>query len=111
MSPPGLMAATGFGGSATPTKNELITAARVILDNCGITFSNSRIYRLVIDFKAKYPMASGLLFFQWLASKVQMSQEQQRNALRNPDITRAISYADPTGETAVKNVMRGTGRD
>ncbi len=104
--PPGVIAHAGFGGTATPTKNELIAAARLILDNCGMPVSNSRIFRLVIDFQARWPCASGRFFFQHLASLVHLSAEQQRSALRNPDIARAIAYADPTGETAVNNVMR-----
>jgi hypothetical protein len=108
VSPPTAEAEAGFGGSATPTKNHLIAAARLILDNCGIPFSNSRIYRLVIGFLSKWPNASGFLFFQHLASVVQMSEAQKRAAMSNPDIARAISYCDPTGETAVNNVLRRT---
>jgi hypothetical protein len=37
-----------------------------------------------------------------------MSEAQKRAAMSNPDIARAISYCDPTGETAVNNVLRRT---
>lgn len=103
---PGLLAATRSGGSTAPTKNDLIGAARLILDNCGIAFGNRHIFRLVDQFKDRAPYADGRVFFQFLANAVQLSAEQQRTALLNPDIARAIAYADPTGETAVNNIIR-----
>jgi hypothetical protein len=36
---------------------------------------------------------------------VQLTAQQRRQALANPDIARVIAYTDPTGETAVNNVM------
>ena len=39
MPPPGLLAAPRSGGTTSPSKSELIGAARVILDNCGVQFS------------------------------------------------------------------------
>lgn len=103
--PPGLMARTGMGGSTSPSTNELVNAARLILDNCGIAFSTNKIVRLVIRFNRTMPNANGYAFFLYLTNAVQMSSEQQRAALNNPDIVRVISYADPTGETAVNRVM------
>lgn len=106
MPPPGLMADARPGGSTAPSKNELIGAARLILDNCGITFGNRKIFRLVDQFVERAPRATGHAFFLYLTNAVQMSTEQQRTALLNPDIARVIAYADPTGESAVNNVMR-----
>jgi hypothetical protein len=108
--PPGVSVDTGFGGSTAPSKSELINAAHLILDNCAITFGARRINRMVEHFKARAPRADGHVFFQYLANAVQMTAAEQRRALLNPDIARAISYADPTGETAVNNVLRAVRR-
>lgn len=96
----------GIGVTTSPSQAEMIKAARLILDNCGIAFGQNRIVRLVLEFKRRAPQGSGSTFFSYLAAKVQLSAAQQRDALRNPDIARCISYADPTGETAVNNVLQ-----
>jgi hypothetical protein len=96
-----------MGGSTSPSTNQLTNAARLILDNCDVRFSQNRITRLVLRFKQRAPHANGHIFFQYLANAVQLTAEQQRAALSNPDIARVIAYADPTGETAVNNVIRG----
>lgn len=104
--PPGLMADIRMGGSASPSTNELVNAARLILDNCGIAFSTNKIVRLVLQFNRVMPDATGHAFFLYLTNAVQMSEAQKVSALSNPDIARCIAYADPTGESAVNNVMR-----
>jgi hypothetical protein len=106
-SPPAATAARRLGGSTAPLKNHLAHAAAVILQNAGIEFGTRKIFRLVDSFVERAPYASGDVFFQYLASSVQLSEAQKRSALANPDIARAISYADPTGESAVNNVMKG----
>lgn len=110
MRPPGQLAERRTGGTTSPTKNDLVNAARLILDNCGIAFSTNKIVRLVVKFKERMPHANGHMFFQYLTNAVQMTHEQKRRALEDPDIARAISYADPTGETAVANVMHSARR-
>jgi hypothetical protein len=106
-SPPAAKAANRLGGSTAPLKNHLANAAAVILQNVGIEFGTRKIFRLVDSFVERAPQAGGHVFFQYLANSVQMSQSQRRTALANPDIARAISYSDPTGEAAVNNVMKG----
>ncbi|QZT65867.1 hypothetical protein [Mycolicibacterium austroafricanum] len=104
--PPGLMPGYRMGGSASPSTNELVNAARLILDNCGIKFSTNKIVRLVVRFSRSMPQASGYAFFLYLTNAVQMSEAQKASALSNPDVARCIAYADPTGESAVNNVLR-----
>jgi hypothetical protein len=55
--------------------------------------------------------SNGLAFEEFLANSVQLTAEQRRRALANPDIARVIAYADPTGEAAVNNVLRDDGDD
>src|SRR6476620_11690617 len=109
VSPPALPS-TRPGGTATPTKNELITAGRTILDHFGIAFGNSKLFRLAINFKAKCPNAGRYLFFQFLAAEAQLSDGQKRAALADPNIARCISYRDPVGEEDVRRVMRDRGQ-
>jgi hypothetical protein len=91
------------GGSTSA--ESLVKAAHLVLDNCGISMSPSKVSRLVRTYQYRVAQ-NGFSFFQFLANAVQLSEEQKRAALLNPDIARAISYADPTGETAVNNVLR-----
>lgn len=104
MRPPA--AATRMSGTASLGTNELASAARVILDNCGITVSQNKIVRLVLKFRERAPHANGYAFFLYLTNAVQMSAAQKRTALLNADVAKFITYADPTGETAVNNVTR-----
>lgn len=107
MPPPGGSAAT----HATPAGNwcsgkerdRLITATHTILSNCGVFVSPRRVNRLVQVFQARVER-NGFSFFDFLANSVQMDDERRRQALANPDVARAIAYADPTGETATNNV-------
>ena len=107
MSPPGALGATaGPGGSTIHRPEDMIRAAQVILTNCGVEMRPQRVTRLVRQFKARVE-GNGFAFFDFLANAVRLNAEQRRAALANPDIQRVISYADPTGEMAVANVMRG----
>lgn len=84
----------------------LKAAAATILTNCGFNYGPNRINRLVMAFRKRVE-GNGFAFFDFLANSVQLDVEARRRALANPDIQRVISYSDPTGETAVANVMRG----
>lgn len=64
-----------------------------------------RVNKLVRDYQGRVEK-NGYDFFAFLANAVQLSAEQRRRALLNPDIARVISYTDRTGEDAVTNVMR-----
>lgn len=86
--------------------DRLIVAAHAILDGCGYEMGPNKVSRLVRRFETRV-VHNGWDFFDFLANAVLLDADQRRQALRDPDIVRAISYADPTGETAVKNVLRG----
>nr|MCV7317250.1 hypothetical protein [Mycolicibacillus parakoreensis] len=61
---------------------------------------------MVRDYKRRVEQ-NGFPFEAFLVNSAVLSAEQRRRALLNPDIARVISYADPTGETAVSRVLRG----
>jgi hypothetical protein len=63
-----------------------------------------RVNKLVRDYQAKVEK-NGFDFFFFLATAVQLSEEQRRRALLNPDVARVISYADPTGEKATNDAL------
>jgi hypothetical protein len=99
MSPPGFTATQATGG--TTSAETLIKHAQKLLANCGIQMSASKISRLVRTFQHRVERNG------FLINSVQLTAEQRRQALANPDIAPVIAYADPTGEAAVNNVMRG----
>ena len=68
-----------------------------------------RVTRLVRQFQARVER-NGFAFFDFLANSVRLDSATRRRALADPDIQRVISYSDPTGETAVRNVLRGASR-
>lgn len=108
MPPPGLApayAAPAGSWDGGPDRDRLMVAAHTVLSNCGIEMRPAKVRRLVQTFEHRVER-NGVAFFAFLANSVCLSTEQQRRALANPDVARAISYADPTGETAVRNVMR-----
>ena len=97
--------ATATSGGSTRTE-ALIKAAHLVLDNCGLRMVPAKVARLVRDYERSVA-ANGFSFFAFLANAVQLTEQQRHRALANPDVARAISYADPTGESAVNNVMKG----
>ncbi len=102
--PPPTATAVPASGGSTSTETR-VNAAHLILDNAGVRMSPSKVSKIVRDYERNVA-ANGFDFFHFLANAVQLSAEQQRAALSNPDVAKAISYADPTGETAVRNVLR-----
>ena len=111
MSPPAATAASarpaGSWNSGTgQARDALINTAHLILTNVGYSMSATKVQRLVSTFERRV-QNNGFSFFEFIANSVAMSAGQRREALLNPEIARAISYADPTGEMAVTNIMRG----
>lgn len=107
MAPLGLKARSAAGGS-TSTEN-LIRRAHDLLADSGVAMSPSRVSRLVRDYKRRVE-TNGFPFEAFLANSALLTADQRRRALLNPDIARVVSYSDPTGERAIRNVMRGGAR-
>jgi hypothetical protein len=97
------------GGTTSAEANsqtqQAISAAHVILANVGIRMSPSKVSRLVRQFEARV-MRNGWTFFEFLGNAAQLSEDQRRRALCDPELARVISYLDTTGETAARNVDR-----
>ncbi len=71
--------------------------------------SASKVARLVRQFQQRVE-ANGLPFDEFLCNAVVMDAEQRRRVLADPEIARVTKHSDPTGETAVNNVMRAVRR-
>jgi hypothetical protein len=106
MAPPGLTATRTTGGDTSA--ETLIKHAHKLLCACGIQMSPSKVSRLVREYRHRVER-NGFPFEAFLVNSVQLTAQQRRQPLANPDIARVIAYADPTGETAVNNVMRVAG--
>jgi len=98
--PTGRQATTG----GSPSPGEMVNHAHKLLANCGVSMSPSKVSRLVREFKHRVEQ-NGFPFEAFLVNTVQLTADQRRRLAANPDIAKAISYADPTGETAVNNVV------
>lgn len=79
--------------------------AQIILDNVGMSMPRPRLSRMVRTFRGQVE-GKGWAFFDYVTNAVQLSEGRKRAARSNPEILRVIGYADPTGETAVANVLR-----
>ena len=93
------------GTTGAEGTERLIRAAHVILDNCGVVLGPRKVHRIVRTFESRVAH-KGWSFFDFLATSIQLDAERRVQLLNNPDVQRVIAYADPTGETAVRNVMR-----
>ncbi len=98
-----------LASGGTMSAEHLIRDARIILTNCGVSLGPSKISRLVRSYQARV-QRNGFPFFDFLVNAVQVDDVRRRQALAAGDVQRVISYADPTGETAVRNVARERGR-
>ncbi|WP_237112610.1 hypothetical protein [Mycobacteroides abscessus] len=102
-----------FGGTtsaeARGQMRHYVQIAHATLAECGIEMSPSKVSRLVRRFSARVER-NGWGFFEFFSNAVLLSAAQRRAVLANPDVARAIAYRDPTGETAVNNVLRAVRR-
>lgn len=63
--------------------------------------------RTVRDYMRR-PTWHGIPFGAFLMSRVQLNAEQRRRAMADPELAYFLHYADPTGETAVRNAMKAS---
>jgi len=93
---------------AEETKTKLVQDARALLQACGVDRGANWLSRTVRDYLAA-PIG-GLPFGLYLAARVELSAQQRRALAERDDLRCLLSYADPTGESAVRNVMRDAPR-
>jgi hypothetical protein len=103
-----LTRSTGGSTSAEPTRqttDQWVNLAHMILQNAGVHMGGSKVSRLVRQFEHTVAR-NGWSFLDYIGNAIQLTAQQRVDAMNNPDIARVISYADPTGETAVNNITR-----
>lgn len=104
------MTTTEHPASGSDTSAEArIRAVHAVLDCSGYTMSPSKVTRLVRDFNSRVAR-NGFEFFDYVVNVIRLDDYNRRKALTHPDVARVVSYSDPTGETAVRNVLRGGAR-
>lgn len=109
MSPPGLMTTPRErrNTSAVITPDDLVRDANLLMQACGLVHSRSWISRTV----RAYLQTSmrGLSFAQVLAARLELNSRQRTELLARSQEFFTLCYADPTGETASRNVDRERG--
>jgi hypothetical protein len=105
MSLPAAAAQSVTGVSTSP--EEMKRRARDELRAAGIDMGLNKVNRLFVQFRASDPLGDLDEFLLFIVKTVQTKAGQKRAArLSNPDNVRVISYADPTGEQAVRNMLQ-----
>lgn len=93
--------------SAEPNRQTTVEGLCAQLDlvfrNVGISASRAKISRLVREYKFRAER-NGFAFIDYIANRTALTAYQRRVVA--DELTRVIAYSDPTGETAVNNVMR-----
>ena len=92
--------------SATP--ETLTRDAHRLLASCGVERAASWVKRTVRDYLSS--IGTGYPFGAYLLNRVELNSEQRRVVLANSELASFLNYADPTGETAVRNVMKDASR-
>lgn len=84
----------------------MLRAAHHALAAADVVIGPSKVARIVRRFGVAVSRR-GQTFHEFLTNEANLTPSQQRRVFANPDLARCIAYLDPTGETAVNNVMRG----
>lgn len=84
----------------------LIRETHALLINTTVSLSPSKVTRLCRDYVHKVAN-KGIPFGYFLANSVALDADQRRAF---DAVYYRLSYADPTGETAVRNISRGGGQ-
>lgn len=115
--PPGITANPEIPGGTTEGRqaltgsqiNLMITVAHKVMAESGVVIGPSKVSRIVRRFGqsiARHRMT----FHEFLCNEANLTPAQRRTIVGHPEWQRVIAYLDPTGETAVNNVMRAVRR-
>lgn len=86
----------------------LIRDADRMLKSCGVERSGGWINRAVRDYQRT--VIHGVTFAQFLVNRIELNAQQRAIIAANDDLRYLLEYADPTGETAIRNVARAQRR-
>ncbi len=93
-------------GRSTPSVETLLRETHAMLGNTSVRMSPSKRVRLCRDY-VNLVAPKGVPFGRYLANAVVLNAEDARQF---DALYYRLSYADITGETAVRNVLGGGGR-
>ena len=108
--PPGNLPAPVVGGNwntdRAKRRDAAIAAAHQALAESGVVLSPSKVARIV----ARFDRASGQgrTFHEFIVREAHLPPAAIRRLRSRPEWHQVIAYADPTGEAAVNNVLRGS---
>lgn len=108
---------TGFPAAATgvstspPSQRELLKFTRDFVngyacDDDGLRWSANTTNRVVDRFCRRFPQGSWVMFWSYLAWHISDVCDSKVARRMRADLYTCITYVDPTGNTAVRNVMR-----
>lgn len=86
------------------TTSEMTNVIAATFARFGVKVSPSRVSRMVRSYVATV-QHNGVDFADYVANQVALTEMQRR--VVSDELRRVVCYSDPTGETAVANVMRG----
>ncbi len=87
------------------TDSKLAEQARQILDERGIARGHSWTWRTVRNFLETPPDA--IEFETFVLGEVKRTDAPRRVVVDEKKLAGRLSYRDPTGETAIRNILRG----
>lgn len=93
---------------APGTAESLVREAHTLLEVCGLHRSPAWVSRTVRAFLRS--SVDGMPFGVYLVARVELNAQQRRALAEREDLRYVLSYADPTGETAIRNVARERAR-
>jgi hypothetical protein len=97
------------GGSksaeARSQTQQLIRHACVIISASGQSLPGSKVLRLVHRYEHQV-QGNGWAFWDFIANALLLDADQRAKLVSIPEVYGVIQYLDPTGETAVENVLR-----
>lgn len=92
-------------GQSVPTVEQLIRETHAAIERAGVRLSPSKVTRTCRDY-LNLVSGKGIGFGDFLANVVSLDAAERRVF---DEVYYRLTHADPTGETAVRNVIRGGG--
>lgn len=89
------------------TAEDLIRESHDLLERCGLVRSATWVTRTVRIW-LRSPVV-GMPFGNYLLARVQLNAQERRAIRNDPELRYLLSYADPTGEAAVRHVLATAG--
>lgn len=97
----------GSNRAEAPTADRWIREAMTVVEAAGLAMGPRKVHRLVRRYQSEVA-PNGIEFFDFITNAIAIDVDRRRDLQGDPTVARVVTYADPTGEHAVHNVMKGT---